>query len=84
VLNCAGFVLISQEAELEGRHENLRDSREVRRLQQRTSVPTSLSIKGDMHRLDLETFNPQLLSIYKVCYICFQSYTFFMCLFTVF
>lgn len=59
--------------ELEGRHENLRDSREVRRLQQRTNVPTSLSIKGDVQRLDLEIFNPQLLSIYKVCYICLQS-----------
>ncbi|KAG0560845.1 hypothetical protein M758_9G018100 [Ceratodon purpureus] len=55
----------SEETELEGRHENLRDSREVRRLQQRPNVPTSLLTKGDVQRLDLETFNPQLISIYK-------------------
>jgi len=62
------YCFIFQETELEEKPGNLRESREVRRHQQRMNVPTNL-IKGDVQRLDFEIFNPQLLTIYKACYI---------------
>jgi hypothetical protein len=67
--NCAlisGLLLASQEAESEGRHENLRDSREVRRPHQQQRTILSSGMRGDVHRPDLATFTPQLLTIYKV------------------
>lgn len=65
----SGLLLVSQEAESEGRHENLRDSREVRRPhQQQRTIP--LSGMRDVQRPDLATFTPQLLTIYKVQECC--------------
>lgn len=56
--------LTREEVELEGKHENLRDSREVRRHQLRNNAPTIL-MKGDVKRQEFDALNPLLLSVYK-------------------
>lgn len=72
LLMYCGFLFIRQEVELEGKHENLRDSREVRRHQLRNNAPTIL-MKGDVKRQEFEALNPLLLSVYKVCYLYLPS-----------